>query len=80
MKPSIADIVFVARLGLLADPLLAPPRPLYLKAPDAKPKDGGGIPQNSAQQALHDDISGDSPGNRRNRRRIPQSKSRTRRP
>ena len=58
----IADIVFVARLGLLADPLLAPPRPLYLKAPDAKPMDGGGIPQNSAQQALHDDISGDSPG------------------
>ena len=31
------DIVFVAKLGLLADPDLAPPRPLYLKAPDAKP-------------------------------------------
>jgi tRNA threonylcarbamoyl adenosine modification protein YeaZ len=31
------DIVFVAKLGLLADPALAPPRPLYLKAPDAKP-------------------------------------------
>ena len=30
------DIVFVAKLGLLADPALAPPRPLYLKAPDAK--------------------------------------------
>lgn len=30
------DIIFVARLGLLADPALAPPRPLYLKAPDAK--------------------------------------------
>lgn len=32
------DIVFIARLGLLADPLRAPPRPLYLKAPDATPK------------------------------------------
>jgi tRNA threonylcarbamoyladenosine biosynthesis protein TsaB len=31
------DIAFVARLGLLADPAHAPPRPLYLKAPDAKP-------------------------------------------
>jgi tRNA threonylcarbamoyladenosine biosynthesis protein TsaB len=30
------DIVFVAKLGLLADPALTPPRPLYLKAPDAK--------------------------------------------
>jgi tRNA threonylcarbamoyl adenosine modification protein YeaZ len=34
----VPNIVFVARLGLLADPLLAPPRPLYLKAPDAKPQ------------------------------------------
>lgn len=31
------EIAFVARLGLLADPATAPPRPLYLKAPDAKP-------------------------------------------
>ena len=31
------DITFVARLGLLADPASAPPRPLYLKAPEAKP-------------------------------------------
>lgn len=30
------DIVFVAKLGLLADPIMAPPRPLYLKAPDVK--------------------------------------------
>lgn len=30
------DIAFVARLGLLADPATAPPRPLYLKAPDVK--------------------------------------------
>jgi tRNA threonylcarbamoyladenosine biosynthesis protein TsaB len=30
------DIFYVAKLGLFADPSLAPPRPLYLKAPDAK--------------------------------------------
>ncbi|MCI0468287.1 MAG: tRNA (adenosine(37)-N6)-threonylcarbamoyltransferase complex dimerization subunit type 1 TsaB [Beijerinckiaceae bacterium] len=30
------DIVFVAKLGLLADPGLTPPRPLYLLAPGAK--------------------------------------------
>ena len=30
----VPDITFVAKLGLLADPDLAPPRPLYLKAPD----------------------------------------------
>jgi tRNA threonylcarbamoyladenosine biosynthesis protein TsaB len=30
----VPDILFVARLGCLADPELAPPRPLYLKAPD----------------------------------------------
>lgn len=30
------DIIFVARLGLLADPALTPPRPLYLKAPDVR--------------------------------------------
>ncbi len=33
----VPDIAFVARLGLLADPERAPPRPAYLKAPDAKP-------------------------------------------
>jgi tRNA threonylcarbamoyladenosine biosynthesis protein TsaB len=32
------DIAYVARLGLAADPASAPPRPLYLKAPDAKPQ------------------------------------------
>ena len=37
------DIAFVARLGLLADPSVAPPRPLYLKAPDAKPQDAKSI-------------------------------------
>ena len=33
-----ADIAFVARLGLLADPDQAPAKPLYLKPPDAKPQ------------------------------------------
>ncbi|MGH6794066.1 MAG: tRNA (adenosine(37)-N6)-threonylcarbamoyltransferase complex dimerization subunit type 1 TsaB [Methylocella sp.] len=30
------DVVFVAKLGLLADPALTPPRPFYLAAPDTK--------------------------------------------
>lgn len=34
----VPDISFVARLGLLANPASAMPRPLYLKAPDAKPR------------------------------------------
>lgn len=33
----VPDIGFVARLGALADPNQARPRPLYLKAPDATP-------------------------------------------
>lgn len=37
--PSLfANIGFVARLGLLADADQAPPKPLYLKPPDAKPQ------------------------------------------
>lgn len=39
------DIAYVARLGLLADPATALPRPLYLKAPDAKAQDNGRIPR-----------------------------------
>lgn len=35
------DIRWVARLGLLADPQAAPPRPLYLKAADARPQTNG---------------------------------------
>jgi tRNA threonylcarbamoyl adenosine modification protein YeaZ len=31
------DIAFVARLGLVANPVDAPARPFYLKVPDAKP-------------------------------------------
>lgn len=38
--PGTPDIAFVARLGLLADPAQALPKPLYLKAPDAKPPAG----------------------------------------
>ena len=32
------DIAYVARLGIAADPASAPARPLYLKAPEAKPQ------------------------------------------
>ncbi len=38
------DISYVARLGLLADPRGAPPKPLYLKPPDAKPQDQSHLP------------------------------------
>jgi tRNA threonylcarbamoyladenosine biosynthesis protein TsaB len=38
------DIAYVARLGMLADPRGAPPRPLYLKPPDAKPQDQSQVP------------------------------------
>lgn len=34
------DIALVGRLGLVADPSQARPKPLYLRAPDAKPHDG----------------------------------------
>lgn len=37
------DIAYVARLGLLTNPEQAPASPLYLKAPDAKPQEGGRI-------------------------------------
>lgn len=39
----VPDIGFVARVGLAADPASAPPRPLYLKPPDAKPQDAAGL-------------------------------------
>lgn len=38
------DIAFVARLGAAADPAAAPPRPLYLKAPDVTPPVAAAIP------------------------------------
>jgi tRNA threonylcarbamoyladenosine biosynthesis protein TsaB len=37
------DIAWVARLGALADPAQALPKPLYLRDPDAKPQDGARI-------------------------------------
>ncbi len=39
------DIVWVARLGLAADPAHAPPDPLYLRDPDAKPQGHARIPR-----------------------------------
>ena len=39
------DISWVARLGALADPTQALPKPLYLREPDAKPQDGARIPR-----------------------------------
>jgi tRNA threonylcarbamoyl adenosine modification protein YeaZ len=37
------DILAVAQLGLVADPGESPPRPLYLKAPDAQPAENVAI-------------------------------------
>ena len=37
------DIAWVARLGAIADPRQALPKPLYLREPDAKPQDGARI-------------------------------------
>lgn len=39
------DIVWVARLGAKADPGKGSPRPLYLRAPDAKVQDGQRLPR-----------------------------------
>lgn len=39
------DIAWVARLGLIADPQSAPPRPLYLKAPETTPQDRARLPR-----------------------------------
>ncbi len=37
------DVAWVARLGAAAEPASAEPKPLYLRAPDAKPQDGARI-------------------------------------
>jgi tRNA threonylcarbamoyl adenosine modification protein YeaZ len=37
------DIVAVARIGLATDPRDCPPRPVYLKPPDAQPSAGEGV-------------------------------------
>jgi tRNA threonylcarbamoyl adenosine modification protein YeaZ len=39
------DIAWVARLGFIADPESAPPRPLYLKAPETTPQDKARLPR-----------------------------------
>lgn len=39
------DIVWVARLGLAADPAQAMPKPLYLRGPGAKPQDQARLPR-----------------------------------
>lgn len=39
-KPDEIDIAIVARLGAVADPASAKPKPLYLRGPDAKPQAG----------------------------------------
>jgi tRNA threonylcarbamoyladenosine biosynthesis protein TsaB len=43
--PAAPDIALVARLGLSADPAGALPKPLYLRAPDAKPQDAARLPR-----------------------------------
>ncbi|MCK0198012.1 tRNA (adenosine(37)-N6)-threonylcarbamoyltransferase complex dimerization subunit type 1 TsaB [Ancylobacter sp. 6x-1] len=37
------DPVWLARLAAIADPARSPPRPLYLRGPDARPQDGARI-------------------------------------
>ena len=41
----LPDIAWVARLGLVADPAQALPKPLYLRGPDAKPQDQARLPR-----------------------------------
>jgi tRNA threonylcarbamoyladenosine biosynthesis protein TsaB len=39
------DVTWVARLGMIADPESAPPRPLYLKPPETTPQDRARLPR-----------------------------------
>jgi tRNA threonylcarbamoyladenosine biosynthesis protein TsaB len=39
------DVIWVARLGMIADPESAPPRPLYLKPPETTPQDRARLPR-----------------------------------
>ncbi len=39
------DVIWVARLGMIAEPESAPPRPLYLKAPETTPQDRARLPR-----------------------------------
>ena len=43
--PPGPDITWVARLGLVADPRHALPKPLYLREPDARPQDAARLPR-----------------------------------
>ncbi|MFM9976369.1 MAG: tRNA (adenosine(37)-N6)-threonylcarbamoyltransferase complex dimerization subunit type 1 TsaB, partial [Beijerinckiaceae bacterium] len=51
LKASIADlrpapdILWIARLGLSADPAAAPAKPLYLRPPGATPQAGKTVPR-----------------------------------
>jgi tRNA threonylcarbamoyladenosine biosynthesis protein TsaB len=44
-QASAPDIVWVARLGAAASGNPGPPRPLYLRAPDAQPQDASRLPR-----------------------------------
>jgi tRNA threonylcarbamoyl adenosine modification protein YeaZ len=39
------DVNWVARLGMAADEATSPPKPLYLRAPDAQPQDAAQLPR-----------------------------------
>jgi hypothetical protein len=43
--PAAPEIAWVARLGLVADPAQALPKPLYLRGPDARPQDQARLPR-----------------------------------
>lgn len=43
--PPVPDIVWVARLGLAANPKQALPKPLYLRGADARPQDQARLPR-----------------------------------
>jgi tRNA A37 threonylcarbamoyladenosine modification protein TsaB len=42
---SAPDVLWVARLGLSADPAAAAPKPLYLRPPTATPQEGKAVPR-----------------------------------
>jgi tRNA threonylcarbamoyl adenosine modification protein YeaZ len=42
---SFPDIAWIARLGAVADPATALPKPLYLRKPDAQPQDAARLPR-----------------------------------
>jgi tRNA threonylcarbamoyl adenosine modification protein YeaZ len=55
------DIAYVARIGLAADPSHAPARPLYLKAPDAKPQPAPAIERAEEQGQAEAEAAGLAP-------------------